>query len=93
MRNRWRLIGRTALAFALVTGLMVVAVGPALALVQVDVGISNAGDTSRDSYRDSDLTGANGVLPGEQIDFFFTEASHNVIWVSTNPAPLPNSSP
>lgn len=93
MTNRWRRCGRSALAVALVAGMMVATVGPASAAVTVDVGIANDGSTGRNNYRPSDLSGASGVLPGEQIDFFFDNGPHNVLWVSTNPAALPDSNP
>jgi len=82
------------IAFALAVTVMVIPVAPALAnhgSTTVDVGIANDGDVGRDNYDDSNLVGADGVLPGTQIDFFFDNGPHNVIWVSTNPAALPDS--
>ena len=59
----------------------------------VIVGQANDASTGRNNYDDSNLVGAKGVLPGTQVTFSFDfGANHNVFWVSTNPAALPNSS-
>ncbi len=85
-RARWRLL-------ALLVGLGVIAALTTPALANhgpspINVGVRESdGDAGRDQYDPSSRT----VLTGTQVDFFFDNGFHNVVWVSTNPAVLPDS--
>ncbi|RLE15239.1 MAG: hypothetical protein DRJ28_04480 [Actinobacteria bacterium] len=85
---------RSLVAFVIAVTTLVIPTTPADAHhggTTVAVGVANNGDVGRNNYDDSDLTGSKGVPAGTQIDFSFVDGDHNVIWVSTNPATLPNS--
>lgn len=73
-----RRTSRALVAFVVAVAMVIPAL-PALAShgsTTIDVGIANDGSTGRNNYDDSDIS----VLGGTQIDFFFDNGFHNVVW-------------
>jgi len=94
MINRMKVYGKAALVLAMVASPLALYGTPASAShasTTVDVGVANNGSGGEDAYDDSDLSGAQAVMAGTGIDFFFDNGNHNVIWVSSIPAPLADS--